>query len=191
MLSCAGWRPLPKRSKAWIAVVAIRSVPTFCGRGDLHNTSDRLMNSTFCLGEYQTDPLSFGALATFLSIASSVKNLMTKNGISPADALDLFKKSEVTPEQKEMLAQSATTSAIANTTVISQNLLDQLAFEADQCERKHIADRKGAVTPRQSDQADADAKKCMCAVLRSIQRHNGNIFPDPIFESWWKSYGCQ
>jgi F0F1-type ATP synthase alpha subunit len=135
------------------------------------------------------DPLSFHALATLLSIASSIKNLMTQNKISSADALARF-RADANQEERTILSVGTNIDAILKTTAISAPLLSQLAAEARACEEEHIRKRKIASSQIAKDQADIDAAQCMCGALRSILRYNEGKFPDVLYDNYWKSYSC-
>ena len=134
------------------------------------------------------DPLSFHALATLLSIASSIKNLMTQNRISSTAALARF-RADANQEDQTILSIGTNVDAILKTTIISAPLLSQLAAEARACEEEHVRKRK-ASSQMAKDQADIDAAQCMCGALRLILRYNAGKFPDVLYENYWKSYSC-
>jgi len=145
-------------------------------------------------GEMLVEPITttLSALASLLSIANSVLKLM-KKGVSREDALTMY-RDEATPQEREIIDDPENRAAILEVTVISRDLLEQLAKEAKACERKLIAARRRAEEKgRQIDKTEADrrAAQCMCNVLRDIMLYNEKELPEHgPFKRWWRSYGC-
>ncbi len=139
------------------------------------------------------EPISatLSILASVLSIASSVKQIMERRRIGREEALQRFLK-EAEDKERSLLEDPATRLDILELTTISEKLLKQLLDEANQCERKHIENRKKSETKIDRDQADIDAAECMCGVLRAIIRYNKRKLPDNgPFKDWWDSYSCK
>lgn len=128
-------------------------------------------------------------LAALLSIGSSVKNLSQKNQLQPAQALEKFKETATT-EQLKQLEDPRVAQSTLGMMVINENLLSQLADEAQKCEQAYIDARGRAKTNRALDEAKGRAKKCMCHVLNDIRDHNTDDLPGQIFEDWWDAYQC-
>jgi hypothetical protein len=129
-------------------------------------------------------------LASILSIARSVKELMSSMRIGGKEALEVFRK-RASDKEKKILEVEGVGQTVIAITVISSALLAQLEEEAQECEAKHIRDRKKAGRDStKGDIADRNAAHCMCAVLKSIRIHNKGRLPKGQLQDWWASYGC-
>jgi hypothetical protein len=131
---------------------------------------------------------SLSLLASTLSIAASVKRLLTGEKSTDA-AIEEFKKN-ASKEEVKILDYELIQDAVAKISVISQPLLSQLAREAQRCEDNHLHLRENATTQIERDRANIRANECMCTVLRDIKRYNQGVLPGKIFENWWASYSC-
>lgn len=146
-------------------------------------------------GQMVVEPISasIGILASVLSIAASVKQLVQKRHISKQDALQIYLR-QASDKERKLLQRPDIQAAVLEVTVISKALLDQLAKEAQECERKHIRERQEADRKNnQTDKvrADVNAAQCMCNVLRDIKRYNtGQLPKHGPFLDWWDSYDC-
>jgi len=129
---------------------------------------------------------TLAVLASVLSIAASVKSLMRMQKIDNTDAIEAYRK-DATEAERRLIDENQT--KILEITVISENLLKQLADEAGACEQRHVAARKNATSQIDKEIADIGAAQCMCNVLRAIKRYNKMKLP-LSFEDWWDSYGC-
>src|SRR5438105_1941990 len=91
-------------------------------------------------------PASMSMIASVLSIASSIKNLMTRNRISSDQAIDLFKQTATKSDIKTLSDPKAHASIVGITKihVISTRLLSQFADEARNCEDRHLKGRQDA-----------------------------------------------
>jgi hypothetical protein len=133
---------------------------------------------------------SMSMLASVLSMASSIKNIMTGRKVDSKTAIGIFKQT-ASPEEIGILADADVENSISEVSnVIAADLLGQLASEAKRCQDRHINDRQAALTQMSTDQADINAALCMCSVLRDIRRYNKGVLPSGPFKNWWESYSC-
>jgi hypothetical protein len=124
------------------------------------------------------------------SITRSVKELMSKKKLNKEQALEAFKAS-ASDQQKELLGSEGFSESVLALTVINAALLAQFQQEAADCQANHINERqkaKGNVA--QGELANQKAKRCMCAVLKSVKKHNKKILPAGQLQEWWDSYDC-
>lgn len=131
--------------------------------------------------------MSLGILASVLSIAASIKQLIVQ-GKSEKEAFAAF-VSSASPKDRRFLKTEGIQNAIHEVLIISPRLLKQLSKEAQDCENRHLEARARAETQIDKDVADTKATECVCNVLRALIKFNGMKLP-PSFESMWKSYGC-
>jgi hypothetical protein len=130
-------------------------------------------------------------VAAIFSIAVSIKRLMTGNKVDSDNAIDLF-KATASPRDRDLLSDPIIHASVAQITVISEPLLDQLHQEAQSCEDRHLKARQVSTTYMARTTADNDAAQCICSVLRDLRRFNNDeLPPDSIFSRWWLSYRCQ
>ena len=128
-------------------------------------------------------------LASMLSMASSIKNLVTQRKVSPDEAIALYKKS-AKPAELRLLNDPKFAASVKATLTISGPLLDQFAKEAQKCEERHIQARNKANTENEKTQAEISAAECICSVLRLIKLRNRDVLPNDELENWWNSYKC-
>lgn len=129
-------------------------------------------------------------LSSALSIAASVKGLMTSRGVSAEEAVaDLAEGADA----REALADPAIrdTVLVLAKSVISKDLLEQLQKEALQCQSTYIGDRQKAKGITDKQRATNKASQCMCSVLRDVKFHNNDKLPTAQLKDFWKTYNCQ
>jgi hypothetical protein len=129
-------------------------------------------------------------LASMFSITRSVKELMSKRNLDGEQALAAFKAS-ASDQQKNLLGTKGFSESVLAMTVINAALLAQFEQEAADCQDKHIGERKKAKgDAAKGELADQKGKRCMCAVLKSVKKHNKGVLPAGQLQDWWESYGC-
>lgn len=141
------------------------------------------------------DPITISVLASLasvLSIAASVKDLMTRRGISKEEAIETYRKETTDEEERQLLDNPDIQGGILSIAdVISEKLLKQLAEEATDCDEDHVNSRKEAKTQHDKRKAAIKASQCVCSVLQDIKLHNDNRLPNgEPFMSLWASYNC-
>lgn len=136
---------------------------------------------------------SLGILASILSIASSVQQLLAKRSeLEREEALEKFIEESATDKEVVLLKQTEIREAVLEVSIISEKLMQQLSKEAEACENNHIEARNVAKTQIEKDEADINAAQCMCSVLRDLYRYNKKALPaHGPFKNWWDSYGCK
>lgn len=131
-------------------------------------------------------------LSSILSIALSVKQLGSEDGISYDEALRICEE-KADPNQKMLLAQKGAKDVVVKELIyIDDILLDELHSQAKRCVIAQAKALKSAGSnAAKRIMANEDARKCMCLRLIEVMGHNRGRLPDKYnFHRWWKSYGC-
>lgn len=141
--------------------------------------------------------LSLSSLASSLSIASSLKNLMKIDNLSADEAWEKLKENSSLDVQIAM-SDPIVASSAREVLIIDDDLLEQLNKEAKAAQNRHINARKKADAASDSQrrmivrQADDEAATQICQILIDIKRFNGKKLPkEGAYRRWWKSYGCE
>ncbi|WP_371392228.1 hypothetical protein AB6B38_07500 [Glycocaulis abyssi] len=137
------------------------------------------------------EPVSaLSIIASAISIAASIKQIMSDSRVDFTQALRIFGK-KATPKQNALLQDAKFRDSISGLLVISPKLLKQLEEEAKACEDSYIKDRRKSKTNLDKEKAELRATQCICNTLRAIMRHNDGNLPSDEFAGYWKSYNCE
>ena len=134
---------------------------------------------------------AFEQIAAYLSVAASIKDLMTIYAYDPMMAWNAYAKESKTPEIEAIINDPSSKPTILSLTIIDSDLLRELIEDAHDCLDLHRTSLADGITPKQRDEADLDADRCMCEVLNRIKKYNGGELPaDTVLHRWWVSYRC-